>query len=251
MPYNSRVTSSGRYPVNTRKKKKMVRKAPRSTKLVKFAPSAQYNFRPLNILQRPALLAMSHRSKMLYYYNIDLASAGTMTSNSWVFSANGIFDPDITGAAGGQPMGTDQMFLLYEHYTVLGGKITVNFMNESKTEYAYCGIGIAPDSTLQSDPYRLVENGMLTRSYIAEGFSGNPKSHCELTLPFDISKINSRKNIVGDDLYRGDAANNPTEQTYLHVFHYNPNNATSTTINYDVLIEFDVVWTEPKKLTLS
>lgn len=250
MPYNSRVTSSGRYPVSIRKKK-VVKRAPKRTKLIKFAPGAQYNFRPLNILPRPALLELSHRSKMLYYYNVDNASAGTMIAGAWVFSANGLFDPDITGTTGGQPMGFDQMQLLYEHYTCLGGKITVNFKNESKTEYAYCGIAIAPDATAGTDPYKLVENGMLVRSYVSEGFAGNMKEHCELTLPFNVGRINSRKNIVGDDLYRGDAASNPTEQTYLHVFHYNPNTATTTTLNYDVLIEYDVVWTEPRKLAIS
>jgi len=217
--------------------------------LVVRAPSRVNNFRPLNILTRPAILALKHRGKLLYS-DSRLISPSATNSTAYVYSANGLYDPDITGA-GHQPMSFDQLIAMYEHYTVQSGKITVDFVNETVGESGFVGIGLFPDSSVETGYTKLLENGMLRYSYIAKA-TGDSKSHCQLTIPFNIAKINGRQeSIVGDDLYRGDAASNPTEQTYIHVFAYN--NATVNTINVrcNVLIEFDATFTEPRKLVQS
>jgi len=244
MERKSKSRSAGRRP------KRVVRaKTAQRYPLVRMAPSRESNFRPLNVLTRPPVLSMKHRSKLLYNDNRTI-SPSAAASTAYVFSANGLFDPDITGA-GHQPMGFDQLMALYEHYTVTSGKITVSFVNESATENGYVGIGLFPDSSVETVPTKLVENGLLVRSYIAAN-AGNSKSQITLTIPFNIAKINGRPgNIVGDDLYRGDSASNPTEQTYLHCFAYNLSSTSAMTVRMDFLIEYDAVFTEPRKLAQS
>jgi len=220
----------------------------RAPALKPMAPSRMANFRPLSILSRPAILALKHRAKLLYNENVQVTTGAAATNSAHVFSANGMFDPNITGV-GHQPMSFDQLIGMYEHYTVTTGKITVNFSNESKTDGGFVGIGLFPDASVETVSTKLVENGMLRRSYIAQ-YTGDSKSAVQLTLPFNIAKLNSRiPNIVGDDLYRGDSASNPTEQTYLHVFAYSP--TAGFVVRADVLIEYDAVFTEPRKLAQS
>lgn len=220
-------------------------------KLIKNAPSRQYNFRPLNFLPAPPVVGKTHRCKMLYRSSTLLSATGIDVVDGQVYSANAVFDPDITGT-GHKPIGSDQLFLLYEHYTVLGGKITCDFTNTDAKENCYVGISIAPDSTVTTPANKLIENGMLKRGWLSNNSAPNAAMHCQLTLPFDIAKINGvHRSIIGDELYRGDAASNPTEQTYLHVFNYNPYTTGASTVHLEVVIEYDVVWTEPRKLATS
>jgi len=218
--------------------------------LVRNAPARADNFRPLNILSRPAILNLSHRGKLLYNESVTISATGIGVANANVFSANGLYDPNITGT-GHQPMSFDQLIGMYEHYTVTNGKITVNFINETKDQSAFVGIGVFPSDSVETISTKLIENGLLKRAYLAP-FDSNSKCQCSVTIPFNIAKLNGKTvTIVGDDLYRGDSASNPTEQTYLHVFCYNPSYSTALLVRADVLIEYDAVFTEPRKLAQS
>jgi len=235
----------------SRQPKRVVRaRAAARYPLVRGAPSRAYNFRPLNILARPPVLALKHRAKLLYSDNRVVTPTGA-NSAAYVYIANGLYDPDITGG-GHQPMGFDQLMALYEHYTVLQAKITVSFVNESTTETGYVGIGLFPDNTVETIPSKLIENGLLNHSYIAER-NGNSKSQVSLTIPVNIARINGRpaSAIVGDEIYRGDITKNPTEATYFHVFAYNLATLSNMAVRVNVLIEYDAVFTEPRKLTQS
>lgn len=210
------------------------------------APAPTKSLMTLNLTP---VLSVKHRSRLLYSDNRTITST-LAASNAYVYSANGLFDPDVTGL-GHQPMGFDQLMALYEHYTVTNAKITVSFVNENATENGYVGIAIFPDATVETVPSKLVENGLLKRSWLAPN-NGTAKSQCIVTLPVKISRINGRpESIVADDLFRGDSASNPTEQTYLHVFSYNIASNSSLTVRFDAVIEYDATFTEPRKLAQS
>jgi len=216
--------------------------------LVRLAPSRHV---PRSLMQStpPPVLSLKYRTKLLYNEGPQITSTGA-AANAYVFSANGLFDPNITGT-GHQPMGFDQLMLLYEHYTVQNCRITVSFVNESATETGYVGIAIFPDTTPETNVQKLVENGLLKRAYLAAN-AGNSKSQVTLTSQCKISSVNGRpESIVGDYLFRGDSSANPTEQTYLHVFAYNIASVNSWTVRADVLIEYDATFTEPRKLAQS
>lgn len=64
-------------------------------------------------------------------YCDQLSMTSTLGSTvGYVFAANGIFDPDISGT-GHQPMYRDNYSSLYDQYVVVGSKITVTMTNTS------------------------------------------------------------------------------------------------------------------------
>lgn len=247
------------YKARSKSRKKVVVRVPkragkfRAVQMVAYprlgVPRAPKSFSNMDVLKQPPVLNVRHRSKLLYNTNVNYGSIAGAASG-YVWTANGLWDTDVTGT-GHQPMGFDQLMLLYEHYTVIGGKITVSFVNVSATESGVVGIAINPSASLQTIPSELIENGMLRRSYIAAN-AGNSKSQVTLTIPFDIAKINGvSHSLIGDALYRGDVTQNPTEQSYLHLFCYNTITASLLNIWADVTIEFDTWFTEPRKLVQS
>jgi len=214
----------------------------------RMAPARTSVPKSLNTLTRPPILSVKHRSRCLYNDNRQLTCTGA-ANNSYVFSVNGMYDPDISGL-GHQPMGFDQLMALYEHYTVTSCKITASFVNESSTENAYVGIALFPDSSVEATPSKLVENGLLKRVWLAP--KGDSKCQQIITQTCTVAKLNGRTgSIVGDELYRGDVASNPSEQSYFHVFAYNLASVSSCTVRIDCIVEYDAVFTEPRKLAQS
>jgi len=63
------------------------------------------------------------------FVKLDASSAGSAVATQHTFVANSVYDPDDTGT-GHQPMGFDEMAAQYNHYVVLGSKITVHFDND-------------------------------------------------------------------------------------------------------------------------
>ncbi len=78
------------------------------------------------------------RCRMKYHEQIVL-NPGSGTSTGNVYNMSSIFDPNVTGV-GHQPYGYDVFEDLYQHYVVLGCKITANFM--STTNSASTGTGV-------------------------------------------------------------------------------------------------------------
>ena len=62
----------------------------------------------------------------LRYSELIPISVSTGTIGSYVFSANSLFDPDVTGT-GIQPLYFDQLMALYDHYVVLSSTFKCTF----------------------------------------------------------------------------------------------------------------------------
>lgn len=204
-----------------------------------------------NILLHTPLLPISKIGKLPYAEgtdNLSIATGALGQANAYIFTANGLYDPNIT-ATGHQPMGFDQMMLFYEHYTVTKSKITVNFVNTNNTYGCMVGILIAPDATIGTNINTLMENGMYVKKLLTSQLGGNPIG--SLTCSANISKINGKKDVKSENDFRGDITANPVEQTYFHVFVYNPFNSSPITVQFEVLIEYDAVFTEPRKMIPS
>ena len=63
---------------------------------------------------------------LIYASNFNLNVTASGFPVFYHFSANGLFDPDLTGA-GHQPMGFDQIMPLYNNYVVISASITCTF----------------------------------------------------------------------------------------------------------------------------
>jgi len=189
--------------------------------------------------------AMTKKCRMTYYEINSQIATGAVTAGSYVYSANGLYDPNITGT-GHQPMGFDQLMLMYDHYTVTGAKITVNFDNPS-TLAIIGGIQISDSPTPLTTPGQIVENGLFTYGTL----TSSVQNKCQMVATVGIAKFMGRPELLTEDDFRGSVTSNPVEQVYFIIYAWNLNSLATNPIVTDILIEYAVTLTEPKRLTQS
>ncbi len=160
-----------------------------------------------------------------------------------VFSLNGMYDPDVTGT-GHQPMGFDQMMAFYEHYTVIRTRCECRFASATGTFGVACARVDAAATPITNIEQIMEFGGNVTAGLEAVGSLGANKV---LNFNVDIAKFQGvpKKALLADTTLRGDVANNPSEQSYLHCQLFNPAGVTCTA-NLYVIMEFDAIFTEPR-----
>lgn len=169
--------------------------------------------------------------------SLNVPSLGALVTN--VFSANGLFDPDITNV-GHQPRGFDELIQLYDHYVVIGSKITVMACAEQATNPLYFGITLRDQAGVASDP-----DGVLETPFVSYKLC-SPNGPAESVVQQFNNKYlgySSPMNVV--DL-EGNSASNPNEQAFYHLFAYSPSSTDEAAINVSVRIQYQVVFKEPR-----
>lgn len=196
----------------------------------------------------PGFAALKYRCKLNYYDQITL-STGAGSAGTYVYSANGLYDPDIT-STGHQPMPFDQLMLSFEHYCVMNARMTVNFKNASTTNTVGCGISLNAGSSATSVVGTLIENGVMVRDRLAV-------SPCDdtlktLVMPISISRFGAVPLLLDNPDYSGSIAANPVEQSYFHISAWCPDGVSVVSgIVCEVYITYDAVFFEPRKNTVS
>lgn len=193
-------------------------------------------------------------TKRLIYCETGLTiSATAPLANTYFFTANGMFDPNITGT-GHQPMGFDEMMLMYEQYTVVSSKISVHLINASGAGLTCAaGVYLSPDTTQITVPSRLLENGYLKWDLLAPigvlGYLKTMNLDCDMSSYFARNK--SKRELVDDVNLFGTSAANPTEQVYFGIVLFDPTGLSNTVLYFVVTVEYEAIFWEPKKLTQS
>ncbi len=225
------------------KRKSTNRKSYKRTTYRKSRKANNMGFRPLGLTQT---------AKLKYVEQLSLNPSLGLSGN-YIFSANGCYDPNITGV-GHQPYGFDQLMAMYNHYTVVGSKCVVKMASSQAIPF-YAGIMLRPDPTpISLNTDALLEqpgNKMKLIGYGQSGTSGGPNyMKCNFSTRKFFTK--NRGAIVEDFALRGDASTNPLEQAYYHVL-LQPQFITDDlgTQGFTVEIEYSVVFTEPKLLPQS
>lgn len=175
------------------------------------------------------------------------AGSGAGTAGAYVFSANGLFDPDITGT-GGQPMGFDQMMLFYNHYTVVKSSIVVA-MTTTTAVPAVLAVAVSGSATPLTSIEQIQENGRVTWTWLEQLGIANSKGVVRAKV--DLGRFQGLRNVIDDPDMRGDSATNPSEQVYFIVYVWNPVDATVCGCAGQVFIEYDSIFHEPRNAPLS
>ncbi len=156
----------------------------------------------------------------------------------YIWSCNGLYDPNISGT-GHQPLYFDQLMALYNHYTVVRSRIRVHVAGASSlTNPYFISLYVDDDTTTATDALLAAE-----RINSASGVA------TPATSPFPVltSSWDARKwfgpNPQDQAELRGTVSANPTEQSYYIVQAYEPSGG-NTTLQMFVRIEFDVIWDE-------
>jgi hypothetical protein len=206
-------------------------------------------------LFRVPIFAIRKRVTQLYYETgLTVTMPGTGLAGNYFFSANGIYDCNITGS-GHQPMGFDQMMLYYEQCHVVRSTITICPLANQPCRM---GIYLSPDTTSITDQSRLFENGLI-KTITSSGLGSTPVAVGripEVSLSCDVASYFGRRTLnelLDDQDLQTTSAANPTEQVYFAVtgWQLSYDGSTSKSFTFDVIIAFDVIYWEPRKLTVS
>lgn len=183
-----------------------------------------------------------HRTTLRYFGNfisLDPGAAGIAATQ--VFSANGLYDPDITGG-GHQPVGFDQLMQLYDHYSVVGAKIRAYFQNNDTLYSQFAAVSVRDRSTISTDTREIVENGYVTMYQMSKLGTGGDKA--TLATSVDIGKFLGRTNVLSDSQLKGTSSANPTEEVYFHVSAFPVQQVNSDAVICNVVIDYDVIFHE-------
>lgn len=176
--------------------------------------------------------------------NIAINPGAAGLAQSWVFSANGMYDPDITGV-GQQPVGFDNMTALFDHYTVIYSKIRVDYYSTDTTYSAVCGVLLKDNATTSNNVMNLLCGESVSVTV-------NPQQPMnQVVKGCNVSKFLGRPAIMSEDDLRGTSTTNPTEQAYYHVFVQPNTTADIAEVTCVVRIDYVAIWTEPRSLSNS
>lgn len=201
---------------------------------------------PVAELRLLPLFGLRTRRRLRYAESVPLSGAAAVVGN-YVFSANGLFDPNITGT-GHQPMGFDQMMVFYNHYTVIRSVAKVHITNTS-TPATHVGLSIQGSSTVTTDYRSLLENGQIVYTTLTPQLLYG--ANCELKAAVNTASFQGIDNAMDDPDMRGDSASNPVEQLYFVLTTWCTTGAIATANQADVVIDYDCIFHEPRQGTIS
>lgn len=179
-------------------------------------------------------------------FTLDAGAGGTAAVK--IFSANGVYDPDVSGI-GHQPRGFDQYFTMYDHCTVVGAKVTFRFGGNSGDTYDQL-VGITTkDSVLSStNPIDYMESRYTKFVQLAGGQYINTKT---LQMSVNPNKFLGVSKPLSEDTIKNSVGSNPSEGVFFHLWCAAVETVDPTYITCTVTIDYKVVFTEPKLPTIS
>lgn len=217
-------SSSKRTKYTTSKKKKYYTKNPVAIRLGK----------------QPIPKQLFNRLKYAETVNVAIGVSGL---GSYIFSCNGMYDPNTTGG-GHQPMYFDQWSAMYNHYTVLKSTMKATVVANT-TGATIFSLGQDDDATINAaTSYTIWErSGFQTKVVNAPV---NPENTF-LWSKWDAKKVFGA-DPQSDPSLQGSATSNPTEQTF-YVLYFDATPSTYVTVLVEIW--YDVVWDEYVSMVAS
>lgn len=201
--------------------------------------------RKLPLLRSP--IPKSTIAKLRYAAVEDRVFGAIIAQDDYVFCANDCFDPDYTGS-GHQPRGFDQYMSMFDHFTVVGSKITVTATNTSST-VASTPIVVGLALTDNNASITTAWEDMMERSDIMTRTLAHPegsKASATVWNKFSAKKFFTRGDVMDDPNLKGTAGASPYERAWYHIVLATPTIVADRTVNLNVLIDYIVVFSEPK-----
>jgi len=187
-------------------------------------------------------------TKTLHYHETVSLSSTSGAVATYVLSANGLYDPNITGT-GHQPAGFDQVMLFYHHYYVNSSTINVNVRNNTSNVSPTCILSVNGSNTPITNTYELQEDG--SNVAVKLGPPILDASMATLRAKCNIGKFGGVKDQSSSTSYQGDSGANPAEQSYFHVSFWDDEKAGTADCYLDILISFTATFIEPRDVAPS
>lgn len=174
---------------------------------------------------------------------------GAAALGQYDFSANGMYDPNITGT-GHQPVYFDQMAALYNHYTVISSKITVIWIAPGPvTQPISCTVFQNDDTTLVSTTNMSANleqtNAISVPSVIGVGSTGTVTQTAWYS-----AKRTWGPGFLQNSALSATTGSNPAEGSYFTLV-YEVNGGVASSMIASVTIEYLAEWRELKDIAQS
>lgn len=178
---------------------------------------------------------------------IDWSGGAGGAMQVYQFSANGLYDPNITGT-GHQPMFFDQLGALYDHYVVKASRYKVTVQNRGST-FVKLGLFLNDDSSVTPASPEAVAEQASGKFYLLDQ-SGTEKGRAYLTCGYDAAATFG-PGILANNVLEGTPAANPSESAVFTLVAQAWDLSTAWTVILDVTVEYDVIWKENKDIISS
>lgn len=196
----------------------------------------------------PMGLRLVHKAKLRYVEQASIdATIGTRAAH--FYSMNNMYDPNLTGG-GHQPLGYDQLALLYTHYNVKSAKITVRFANTTAHDGMWVGLTLTRDTAaLAVSDTQLYENSWTKKRLI-----NTQNKPVTLSWVINIKKWLGIKQSSDPDSLRAafPTTTGPTEQVFCVIWAQALSSSPDPpAILFNVQMEYFSHFTEPLQLAQS
>lgn len=166
-------------------------------------------------------------------------------ASAYLFSCNGLFDPNISGT-GHQPLYFDQLMALYNHYQVLKARIKVTFVPSASVVGPFlCGLMVDDDTTQTNS----LNTSIGERPGAKQGMY-QKDTHPSVVLYTSWDSKTLAYNAEDNPNIQGSSAANPAEQSYFVLETADIGGSNASMYMY-VQIEYDVLWNELKDIATS
>lgn len=213
----------------------------------------KYSGRKMLSKKKKFILGTTTRATLRYAETITVTGSAVQGAlGTYIFSANGCYDPNYTGV-GTQPRGFDELMSLYDHYTVVGSTITARFANQSATR-PYVGIAVRDSISSVAEVTDLAEYGdkVLSGKALARAGGAEPgEASTMLSTKCNVAEFLGRRSAMSDPELKGTANANPSEQVFYHICAGDVSASSAVNVDVIVTITYDVILHEPKIPTSS
>lgn len=190
----------------------------------------------------PKRVCFTHK----YSGSFNLTSTSGTMSNV-IFRANGMYDPDVT-FAGHQPMYFDQLSALYDHFLVIGSKITYTLTPSAATSAPSRIVAHVNDDTsiIGTSIDQVAENSL---SKVMKILPAVNNSVTKLRLSWSAKKYFGGSVLANTEL-QGSGTADPTEQSFF-ILSAQADGAATITFACTAEVEYIAIWKELKDIAQS
>lgn len=225
------------------------------TKRTKLARRAAYRANRRQIFKPNIGLGRSCIRRLRYVETIQIdPTAGNIAS--YIYRLNSLHDPNKT-ATGHQAYGYDQLMQHFDHYCVLGAKISVEHTPNAVLNKvpAYFGVLVSDDGTRASTAANintlLEMDGTGPVKCVGDYHSSSSGSSvARITRKVSMKKFFGRKPNQGDK-YQGSVGKNPDEMCFAEIFCTSIYGNDPSSYQFKVTIDYIALFTEPKPIAGS
>lgn len=213
-------------------------------------PGARRKFRR-SVIPRPVATVTGTAFPLRLQNTLRYTDSVELTLNAngygqYLFSCNGLYDPDITGV-GHQPLYFDQLTALYNHYKVVRSTMVVQPMVNSDA------IGVTTPSSYVLNLY--TDDDTTLASGGDERWDARGTVVTQLATQASKHRISWKGdqvfggNVIDNPDLQGNATNNPAEQTYYII--NIESGVGGMALKFRVEIFYTVIWDELKSVVRS